>query len=81
MVIAKQSDGHPANNMKVWKVDTAEQVASFLQKNQEGWNLQFTFDEKYCALSSTNTIRFYESENMSTGGFNVSNQGGTLFNV
>lgn len=78
MTIVKQADGHPANNMKVWKVDTAEQVTSFMRKNQEGWNLQFTYDEKYCALSSANTIRFYESENMTTGEFYFENQSGTL---
>lgn len=78
VTVAKQADGHPANNMKVWSVDTAEQVTSFLRKNQEGWNLQFTYDEKYCAQSSANTIRFYESEDMSTGEFYFGNWGGAL---
>ena len=42
-------------------------VASFVQKSAQGWNLQYTYDEKYCARAVTNTIHFYESENMKTG--------------
>lgn len=62
----KQEDGHAAPNHKVWNTDTAEMVTSFVQKSAQGWNLQYTYDEKYCARAVTNTIHFYESENMKT---------------
>ncbi|KAF8465947.1 eukaryotic translation initiation factor eIF2A-domain-containing protein [Kalaharituber pfeilii] len=62
----KQEDGHAAPNMKVWKTESAELVASFVQKSLDGWNLQYTYDEKYCARSVTNTIEFYESDEMHT---------------
>lgn len=42
-------------------------VTSFVQKSAQGWNLQYTYDEKYCARAVTNTIHLYESENMKTG--------------
>ncbi len=33
----KLEDGAIHKNMKVWNVQTGEQVVSFGQKNQEGW--------------------------------------------
>ena len=69
--IAKQEDGHAAANHKVWNTDTAEMVTSFVQKSAQGWNLQYTYDEKYCARAVTNLIDFYEPENMKTGEVSV----------
>ena len=65
--IAKQEDGNAAKNLKVWKTETAEEAAAFVQKSQQGWNLQYTYDEKYCARAVTNTVQFFESYNMNTG--------------
>ncbi|KAI5790628.1 eukaryotic translation initiation factor eIF2A-domain-containing protein [Peziza echinospora] len=63
---SKQEDGNASKNLKVWKTETAEPVTAFVQKSQVGWNLQYTYDEKYCARAVTNTIQFFEPENMST---------------
>ena len=48
--------------------DTPEQVAvgEFVQKSQTGWNLQYTYDEKYCARIVTNEVQFYESCDLGT---------------
>lgn len=62
----KLDDGNSAKNLKVWKTETAEEVIAFVQKSQEGWNLQYTYDEKYCARIVTNTVQFFESHNMNT---------------
>jgi len=35
-----------------------------VQKSQSGWNLQYTYDEKYCARVVTNTVQFFEATNM-----------------
>lgn len=35
-----------------------------MQKLQTGWNLQYTYDEKYCARGVTNEVQFYESDKM-----------------
>ena len=64
---AKQEDGNATENLKVWNTETAELLASYVQKSQVGWNLQYTFDEKYCARVVTNTVQFYESDKMNTG--------------
>lgn len=63
---AKQEDGNATNNLKVWKTATAEHVVSFVQKSQSGWNLQYTYDEKYCARAVTNEVQFFESAKMGT---------------
>jgi translation initiation factor 2A len=67
--------------LKVWKVvddvrqddatagtELAERtvVGKFVQKNQTGWNLQYTFDERYCARTVTNEVQFYESGDLGT---------------
>lgn len=63
---AKQEDGNAAKNLKVWKTATAEHVVAFVQKSQSGWNLQYTYDEKYCARVVTNEVQFFESATMGT---------------
>lgn len=41
-------------------------MGRFVQKSQTGWNLQYTFDERYCARVVTNEIQFYESQDLGT---------------
>jgi translation initiation factor 2A len=61
-------------NLKVWRtVDSGASesgeratVGSFVQRNQTGWNLQYTSDEKYCARVVTNEVQFYESGDLKT---------------
>ncbi|KAI5855499.1 eukaryotic translation initiation factor eIF2A-domain-containing protein [Tricharina praecox] len=60
----KQEDGAASKNLKVWRTETAEPVTAFVQKLQTGWNLQYTYDEKYCARGVTNEVQFYESDKM-----------------
>ena len=70
---SKDENGDAVKNLKVWR--TAEDIAEgvekqvvgrFVQKSQTGWNLQYTFDEKYCARCVTNEVQFYESGNLGT---------------
>lgn len=64
---AKDEDGNATKNLKVWRTvsDEAEQersvVGEYVQKNQTGWNLQYTSDEKFCARVVTNEVQFYQS--------------------
>ena len=39
-------------------------VGKFVQKNQTGWNLRYTFDEKFCARVVTNEVQIYESHDL-----------------
>lgn len=70
---SKDENGDAVKNLKVWH--TVEEVAPgaekqvvgrFVQKSQTGWNLQYTFDERYCARCVTNEVQFYESGDLGT---------------
>ena len=70
---SKDENGDAVKNLKVWRTveegtEGAEKqvVGRFVQKSQTGWNLQYTFDEKYCARTVTNEVQFYESGDLGT---------------
>ena len=72
----KDDNGDAIKNLKVWKIveegaadvgeDEHNMVGRFVQKSQTGWNLQYTFDEQYCARVVTNEVQFYESGDLGT---------------
>ena len=58
-------------NLKVWRTvseagddDHHPLVGEYVQKNQTGWNLQYTSDEKFCARTVTNEVQFYQSHDL-----------------
>ena len=70
---SKDENGDAVKNLKVWLVidDKAnaegvekESLGRFVQKSQTGWNLQYTFDEKFCARVVTNEVQIYESHDL-----------------
>jgi hypothetical protein len=70
---SKDEAGDALKNLKVWRVveDTTngnetekETVGKFVQKSQTGWNLQYTFDERFCARIVTNEVQIYESQDL-----------------
>ncbi|MCJ1295122.1 hypothetical protein MMC34_006683 [Xylographa carneopallida] len=72
---AKDENGDAVKNLKVWRVieenaqdgdDEHNVVGRFVQKSQTGWNLQYTYDEKYCARVVTNEVQFYQSGDLAT---------------
>ncbi|KAK5011264.1 hypothetical protein LTR60_004794, partial [Cryomyces antarcticus] len=70
----KDEDGNATKNLKVWRTldDSAGEeggrnvIGKFVQKNQTGWNLQYTSDEKFCARCVTNEVQFYQSGDLGT---------------
>ena len=46
--------------------DEHDVVGRFVQKSQTGWNLQYTYDERYCARVVTNEVQFYQSGDLAT---------------
>jgi translation initiation factor 2A len=71
----KDEKGDAIKNLKVWRVveggpDTGQDehnvVGRFVQKSQTGWNLQYTYDEQYCARVVTNEVQFYQSGDLGT---------------
>ncbi|XP_053601637.1 eukaryotic translation initiation factor 2A [Plodia interpunctella] len=48
-------------NLHVYKSDSGAIVGSFTQKNQTGWEPQWSSDEKLFAIQTNNRILFYEN--------------------
>lgn len=70
---AKDENGDATKNLKVWRVveegvpaDQKQPLGRFVQKQQGGWNLQYTADEKYCARLVTNEVQFFENHDLVT---------------
>ncbi|TKA78978.1 hypothetical protein B0A55_02556 [Friedmanniomyces simplex] len=71
---SKDADGNATKNLKVWRTidDKAGEggerdvVGKFVQKNQTGWNLQYTSDEEFCARCVNNEVQIYESKDLGT---------------
>jgi len=72
---SKDESGDAAKNLKVWRVveratdageDEHNVVGRFVQKSQTGWNLQYTYDERFCARVVSNEVQFYESGDLGT---------------
>src|SRR5262249_6574128 len=70
---SKDEAGDAVRNLKVWRVlgeanEGGERsgVGKVVQKSQTGWNLQYTYDERYCARVVTNEVQFYESGDLTT---------------
>jgi translation initiation factor 2A len=70
---SKDENGDAVKNLKVWLVIDEKAIAEgvekdtvgrFVQKSQTGWNLQYTFDEKFCARVVTNEVQIYESHDL-----------------
>ncbi|KAI4204254.1 MAG: hypothetical protein LQ350_001234 [Teloschistes chrysophthalmus] len=73
---SKDENGDAIKNLKVWSVlegheagpeeDEHSVAGRFVQKSQTGWNLQYTYDERYCARIVSNEVQFYQSEDLGT---------------
>ena len=71
---SRDENGDATKNLIVWRMaeegqledagDEHNIVGRFVQKSQTGWNLQYTYDEEYCARVVTNEIQFYQSEDL-----------------
>jgi translation initiation factor 2A len=72
---SKDDNGDAVKNLKVWLVIDEkalaegvekETVGRFVQKSQTGWNLQYTYDEAFCARVVTNEVQIYQSHDLTT---------------
>lgn len=72
---SKDENGDAVKNLKVWLVIDEkaaaegvekEAAARFVQKSQTGWNLQYTYDEEFCARVVTNEVQIYQSHDLTT---------------
>ncbi len=69
----KDEAGDATKNLKIWRTieDLPEGIekqplGKFVQKSANGWNLQYTDDEHFCARIVTNEVQFYSSDDLST---------------
>ncbi|KAL7958484.1 eukaryotic translation initiation factor eIF2A domain-containing protein [Trichoderma compactum] len=83
---AKDEAGDATKNLKVWRtveegVDAAAKVpvGQFVQKQQGGWNLQYTADEAYCARLVTNEVQFFQNHDLVTVWNKLRVEGATNF--
>lgn len=70
---AKDEAGDATKNLKIWRTieslpegTVKEPLGQFVQKSQNGWNLKYTSDEKFCARVVTNEVQFYDSNDLKT---------------
>ncbi|GAB7357277.1 hypothetical protein MBLNU459_g8247t2 [Dothideomycetes sp. NU459] len=71
---SKDDEGNAVKNLKVWRtIDNnagaegeRSVVGQFVQKNQTGWNLQYSPDETFCARCVTNEVQFYRASDLGT---------------
>lgn len=70
---AKDEAGDATKNFKIWRTledlpEGAEKtpLGQYVQKSQTGWNLQYTYDEKFCARIVTNEVQFFQSDDLRT---------------
>lgn len=83
---AKDDAGDATKNLKIWRTleDAVEgsqkkAVGSFVQKQQGGWNLQYSADEQYCARLVTNEVQFFKSHDLVTVWNKLRVEGATSF--
>lgn len=82
----KDEAGDATNNLKIWRtmeegVAGADKIplGRFVQKQQGGWNLQYTADEKYCTRLVSNEVQFFESHDLVTVWNKLRVEGATNF--
>ncbi|KAL9043851.1 MAG: hypothetical protein Q9214_002975, partial [Letrouitia sp. 1 TL-2023] len=71
---SKEENGEPVKNLKVWRVllsndsqsldEQRDVIGHFVQKSQTGWNLQYTYDEQFCARLVSNEVQIYKSDDL-----------------
>ena len=63
----KLDDGAQHKNLRVFSVSTGEELASFSQKSQEGWDLQYTISESHAVRLVGPEVQVYRPAEWSKG--------------
>ncbi|KAJ3017445.1 hypothetical protein HKX48_003547 [Thoreauomyces humboldtii] len=67
LVKKEDSETNPHKNLIIWDVVSGEQLTSFTQKNQNGWNVDWADEELFFARLVTNEVQFYNSKEIGKG--------------
>ncbi|KAI9621483.1 hypothetical protein KEM48_007718 [Puccinia striiformis f. sp. tritici PST-130] len=60
-------EGAQHKNLRLWDITTGEEVASFSQKSQEGWMLQFTEDESRVLRLVSGEVQVFDPTSFGSG--------------
>jgi len=63
----KLEDGSQHKNLRVFSVSTGEELITFSQKSQEGWDLQYTISESHAIRLVSQEIQVYRPSEWSKG--------------
>ena len=63
----KLEDGSQHKNLRVFSASTGEELISFTQKSQEGWDLQYTISESHAIRLVSGEIQVYRPAEWSKG--------------
>lgn len=63
----KLEDGTQHKNLRVFSVSTGEELISFTQKAQEGWDLQYTISESHAIRLVSSEIQVYRPAEWARG--------------
>lgn len=63
----KLEDGSQHKNLRVFSVSTGEELVSFTQKSQDGWDLQYTISESHAVRLVGADIQVYRPAEWSKG--------------
>lgn len=76
-----EASGNFAPNLRLWNTKTGDYIRAFTQKGQAGWQLQFSYDEKYCARLVKNEVEFYETSNFNSSWARLPAEGCSNFSL
>lgn len=65
--LGKLEDGVQHKNLRVFSASTGEELISFTQKAQEGWDLQYTISESYAIRLVASEIQVYRPAEWAKG--------------
>ncbi|KAJ3108436.1 hypothetical protein HDU97_001143 [Phlyctochytrium planicorne] len=57
----------PHRNLSIWESSSGELVTGFSQKNQNGWNVQWTANEAFMARNVTGEVDLYDVKTLKEG--------------
>lgn len=63
----KLEDGSQHKNLRIWSLANGEQVASFSQKAQEGWDVQYTTSESHALRLVGPDVQVYNPKDWAAG--------------
>jgi translation initiation factor 2A len=65
--LVKLEDGTQHKNLRIFSASTGEELISFSQKSQEGWDLQYTISESHAIRLVSSEIQVYRPAEWAKG--------------